>query len=763
MNPRAFTVLVKALSSAVGRASEDVGVWDKEFSRGMRLLVVEAVLSTLGGGEYAFQRATTSVWSLSGLNFAAFGAVRKLFRKDFDALMNSAFNAISLETAAAVLDGVSINVGRHDPQGPTGAVFTPPMLASFLASEVVRPQTEWSELREQQVIDPACGSGSLLLATLSESRKCLRATALSDKRGRLSDWAMTHLKGVDRDQDTATTAACLLGLAIGAETEDVLDSGMIRVTDSLLDPGGLFEVNSYDKVIMNPPWVKTKDLVAEDYSARLRADSRYPLTTQDGRGDLDLYQFFLERAFSLAAARGRIGFIVPGSFLRSARASRLRHLYLTAGHLVRLDEFWNVERMFPIHSMFRFVTGVFDKGATPQAINARFRVQSVEHIGRQHPKRLPPRLFVDENHGTAKPIPEVTTHSGLALLRKISAHQPALGSPNNPWAGRFRFRREFDMTGDRHRFIESDQVKCDAIANGSLWPVYEGRMVHQFDSSAKTYHNGRGRSAEWSVWLPGQQFRPQFYVNASNIAPGLIGHVSKPRAGFCDVTGHANERTILAALIPAGAVCGNKVPTLEMDDPRLHYLWVSIANSFVVDWYLRRSVTTTINYHYLLGTPFPWVAPTNSTGRTLIALSQSIASRRSCDPNDLWWRANIRADIDCVIAMLFGLEASDLNDILEDFPLLDRGQPSPNGDPSTITRDLVLARFARMVGQTDSQAEARMRKAKSVGAIPYVPGELTAQLIANAPTSSASLGRVTSRRRINIHRRRPPGSVEVWD
>ena len=69
-------------------------------------------------------------------------------------------------------------------------------------------------------------------------------------------------------------------------------------------------------------------------------------------------------------------------------------------------------------------------------------------------------------------------------------------------------------------------------------------MVHQFDSAAKTYRSGKGRSAEWAVWLPGRQFRSQFYVDESNIPPGLIGHVSKPRAGFCDVTGHANERTM---------------------------------------------------------------------------------------------------------------------------------------------------------------------------------------------------------------------------
>ena len=576
---------------------------------------------------------------------------------------------------------------------------------------------------------------------MAEGRKRLEADRPLPNREQLIEWAIGHVIGVDRDRDTALTAACLLGLALGVETEEVLSTGMVRIADSLLDSDNCLDEHSYDKVIMNPPWVKTKTLSEVGYSARLRADSRYPLTTQGGRGDLDLYQFFLERAFAIAVDGGRIGFIVPGSFLRSARAARLRNLYLTTGHLVRLDEFWNQARIFPIHSMFRFVTGIFEKGAPSSLIDARFRMGSVEDTRKQTPKRLSPSLFVDASDSAARPIPEVITCSGLALLHKISAGQSALGSSNNPWSSLFRFKREFDMTGDKHLFIESGEVDSEEVIHRSLRPVYEGRMVHQFDSAAKTYRGGKGRSAEWAVWLPGREFRPQFYMDDSKIPSGLIGQVNNQRAGFCDITGHANERTILAAMIPAGVVCGNKVPTLQIDDPQLHLLWVAIANSFVVDWYLRRSVTTTINYHYLLGTPFPWVDPTSSVGRRLRTLSNSLTTSRSCDRNDLWRRAQARADIDCQVAAFFGLGTSELNDILDDFPLLDRGQPSPYGGSCTITRDLLVARHSRMLGKIDLRSESRVSEARSAGAIPYIPGELAAKLAAEADNISGPVDR----------------------
>lgn len=65
---------------------------------------------------------------------------------------------------------------------------------------------------------------------------------------------------------------------------------------------------------------------------------------------------------------------------------------------------------------------------------------------------------------------------------------------------------------------------------------------------------------------------------------------------------------MLAALIPAGVVCGNKVPTVCFpDDPtedRL-FLWLAIVNSIPFDWLLRRVLTTTINDFVLLSIALP--------------------------------------------------------------------------------------------------------------------------------------------------------------
>ena len=724
MNENASASLMRALKSASLRASDLADGPDTEFERGVRLVATETVLSTL---DYQYPPADVvrSLWDLCGLDPAPFRLIAKVFE---EAVPRPSPGTVSLQAAAAAIDGSGMGSSQRSAPRGQGAIFTPPELASFLAAEVIGENVPWAALRDQRVTDPACGAGSLLLAILAEGQRRLERSHASSPQHELREWASNRLVGVDRDRDAAAVAATLLGLAIGISAEDVLDRGMVRVADSLLGHETNGSDLAYDLVIMNPPWIKIKDLNQYGYADQLKRDSRYPLTTQEGRGDLDLYQFFLERAFALTDDGGRIGFIVPGSFLRSSRAARLRHLYLEAGHWLRLDEFWNQKRIFPIHSMFRFVTGVFAKGAPPQAMNARFRLRSVEDAIEQPPKRLHPRVFAGVREGVARPIPEVTTPSDAALFRKIATQQPPLGSAINPWSGLFRFRREFDMTSDRQLFLESSDIDDGAIDLGLSRRLYEGRMVHQFDSAAKTYRGGTGRSAEWAVWLPGGRFDSQFCVDETSIPPELIDHVSKWRAGFCDVTGHANERTVLAAMIPPGAVCGNKVPTVEVDDARLHFIWIAIANSFVVDWFLRRSVTTTLNYHYLLETPFPWIAPSSVLGQSLIKLSKSLSAPPTRSQTELWQRAHARAEIDCLVAGLFSLNEPDLRGILADFPLLDRGQPSPDGGSSTITRDFLLANYAHHLGATDSRIGARVEAARSAGAVPYVPGELAAVL-----------------------------------
>ena len=182
------------------------------------------------------------------------------------------------------------------------------------------------------------------------------------------------------------------------------------------------------------------------------------------------------------------------------------------------------------------------------------------------------------------------------------------------------------MTNDAHLFVPSDRVLSEGAraTSGGAWthpgpacslPVYEGRMVHQFDAAAKGHVEGHGRSARWELLSPGEKdIRPRFLLPVDEAERRAIKLA--PRASFCDVTGHANERTVLAAVVPALAVCGNKLPAYNFEggDEDITYLWVAIADSFVVDWIARRRVSTTSNYFHWYELPFPRLDPQSDAG-----------------------------------------------------------------------------------------------------------------------------------------------------
>ncbi|MBF4237468.1 restriction endonuclease, partial [Vibrio anguillarum] len=70
-------------------------------------------------------------------------------------------------------------------------------------------------------------------------------------------------------------------------------------------------------------------------------------------------------------------------------------------------------------------------------------------------------------------------------------------------------------------------------------------------------------------------------------------------------------------------------------------------------------------------------------------------------------------------------DLKDMELVLQDFPILDRGQLELPGEAkSTITRDSVLAAMAKRIGSRSTVWLRRAVEARALGAIAYVPSEL---------------------------------------
>ena len=297
---------------------------------------------------------------------------------------------------------------------------------------------------------------------------------------------------------------------------------------------------------------------------------------------------------------------------------------------------------------------------------------------------------------------ELSSPTDIAIVSKMYSAAPTLGDTSAGQPIR-EHMRELDMTMDRHRFTEDP---------GDL-PVYEGRMVDAFDHRAKAYHSGRGRAARWDdleFGSAGKSIRPQWHIDAGNLPDKLGDRIRRPRVGYCKVTSSSNERTLLASLIPPDTVCGNSVATIAFPRPFewAYMVWLSVANSFVVDWLVRKMVSLNMTNTVLDSLPFPRLSADSFAARFLVpraALLTCISSEMHCYWNALAYqgfvdqcgqdtvvpgevdpfrRAILRAEIDAFVARsLFGLDSSQIDYIMETFPIVRKNDEKAHGEYRT--------------------------------------------------------------------------------
>jgi hypothetical protein len=397
-----------------------------------------------------------------------------------------------------------------------------------------------------------------------------------------------------------------------------------------------------------------------------------------------------------------------------------------------VDVLENRARFFAIDTRAKFLVLIAENGPGPATMTVRDAAGTdtgVEIRGSA--------TFTAKTLRSIRPdltVPEVRSQREWKLFQHAFDTGHRLdASGNSPW--RLSIAREVDMTNHRPHFVR--------VPNGEeVLPVVEGRMVHQFHFGAKSYEGGTGRRARWSPQVPVEpQVRPQFWIPRKELPGTAEERVDLVRIGFCDVTGQTNERSMLAAMVPAGVACGNKVPTVTLEGfngqtEDRSWLWLAVANSFTFDWLLRRVVTTSVNFFLLRGMVFPDFSG-RAEWRPLADKARGLGRSEADDAarehrSDQWWqRAETRAALDVQVAAAYGFDVEDMKVILDDFPLLDRGQPAlPGEERSTITKDLVLLRFDEFVGGGGTFRERlsdRVDAAKRLGAIPFVPSEFADQ------------------------------------
>lgn len=474
----------------------------------------------------------------------------------------------------------------------------------------------------------------------------------------------------------------------------------------------------FDAIITNPPWevfqtddkeffqehvptIKKKSLRIEDWKqqhAKLMEDpdlrdlwleyasgfahvsSFFKLSEQyrnqqslDADGNriaskINLFKVFLEQCFNLLRPDGQCGIVVPSGIYTDLGAKQLREMLFNKTRVTGLFGIENRRFVFEgVDVRFKFVVLTFSKGGETASFPAAFMRHDVAELDRFPEQgsvpiavKLVRRLSPD-----SLSVMEFKSELDVRLAEKMLEFPLLAEDVAGTWS--IRLQQEINMTSDSHLFKT-------APGKGRL-PLYEGKMIWQFDH----------RFAEPRYWVEESETRAAVLGRGSDKGQKL--DYQAYRLGFRSVASNTNERSLIASVIPMDVFCGNSVLVSKDRMPAGGELvfGTAVVNSFVVDWMLRSKVTTNINMFYIYQLPIPRLtakdeafAPIVERAGRLIcttpefdALAKEVglgSHRKGVTTPEA--RAKLRAELDGLIARLYGLTEDEFAYILTTFPLV---------------------------------------------------------------------------------------------
>ncbi|HPC84395.1 MAG TPA: N-6 DNA methylase [Thermoanaerobaculaceae bacterium] len=364
-------------------------------------------------------------------------------------------------------------------------------------------------------------------------------------------WTAAFFQPLQPDAPAITTAAVVDRLAGRPCDPRVAATGMVianreRFFHWPLEFPEVFADGGFDVVLSNPPWERVKLQEQEFFAARdariataptkaaraqlirklpesdpnlyreyltalraasgasglLRNGSRFPLT---GRGDINTYAVFAELCRDAIRAGGRCGIIVPSGIATDDTTKFFFQDLVRSGSLVSLFDFENRRKLFPaVDSRVKFsLLTVCSRGEDAAAEPSRFVFFALGVDDLRRPEKrftLTPDEIALLNPNTGN-CPTFRTQADAELTKAIYRRVPVLWrearqgvAESNPW--RLSFHRLFDMSNDSHHFRTANDLDSDGCRRegnlfigpyGRYLPLYEAKMLHQFDHRWATY------------------------------------------------------------------------------------------------------------------------------------------------------------------------------------------------------------------------------------------------------------------------------------
>ena len=463
--------------------------------------------------------------------------------------------------------------------------------------------------------------------------------------------------------------------------------------------------------------------IAQGQSHFVRQSGRYPLC---GKGDVNTYALFAEHNWRVLAPRGYAGFIVPGGIVTDDTTKEYFQALLDGSALASVHHFENESLVFRgLHHAYRFV--LFTIGETRQTELVFYARRAVDLDEGWRHFTLTPADFATLNPNT-RTCPTFRSQRdadiNLTMYRRAGVLWRENDPDGNPWG--LRFLRMFDMTNESGLFrtraelasagwkLDGDRFERDGDA---MLPLYEAKMVHQFDHRFGTYEAqsvaqaNQGKLPEFDDTAhadPRRATLPRYWLPEEEVAAKL-GHTWDRgwMLGWRDITRASDTRTVIACIIPRVAV-GNKFPLMMPSlDPQLVANLYANMLSMPFDYCARQKIGgISLNYFIVrqlpalhpaaYSKPTPWASSIRMRDWFLprvLELTYTAWNLRAfaedCGeggPPFIWdpeRRFQLRCEIDAAFFHLYGISRDDSGYILDTFPVIARTEAHEHGEYRT--------------------------------------------------------------------------------
>jgi type I restriction enzyme M protein len=241
-----------------------------------------------------------------------------------------------------------------------GQYYTPRPIVDYMLTAVGYNETRDLIGPNKRLIDPACGSGSFLVAAAHRLVAAYRANPRRPDAAQILQRVRDSLFGFDLNPFACYLAEVNLLIQVLDLVKEAHDQGQrqplerfhIYNEDALTNPTAMFSysryqprlveesaeadqikrrapgtpyVNGFAFIVANPPYGAA---LSDDYKATLRKD-----WAEVFYGQPDTYVFFFALALRLLAIRGRMAFITPNTYLMGTNSVRLRRMLLDTGRI----------------------------------------------------------------------------------------------------------------------------------------------------------------------------------------------------------------------------------------------------------------------------------------------------------------------------------------------------------------------------------------------------------------------------------------------